>query len=76
MRPINGRQIGNVGEAEASFKLAVWQAGKSDQAATYFKRAQELNPDDWNHHRQEWSYTPEAAGKLSLLKFQKLEEPY
>jgi tetratricopeptide (TPR) repeat protein len=74
VKPRSAREM----EAEASFKLAVWfqQSGKAEQAATYFKRAQALNPDDWNYHRQEWSFTPEAAGKQWLEKFQKLEEPY
>ena len=65
-------------EAEASFKLAVWfqQAGNAPLAAKYFARAQQLNPDDWNYHRQEWSFTPQEAGKKWLEKFQKLEHPY
>ena len=65
-------------EAEASFKLAVWlqQAGKPALAAQYFERAQQLNPDDWNYHRQEWSFTPEQAGRKWLEKFQKLDTPY
>jgi hypothetical protein len=65
-------------EAEASFKLAVWfqQTGKNEQAAKYFERAQKLNPDDWNYHRQEWSFTPEEAGKKWMEKFQKTEQPY
>ena len=65
-------------EAEASFKLAVWltQSGHFERARDYYKRAQQLNPDDWNYHRQDWSFTPEAAGKLWLEKFQKSETPY
>jgi hypothetical protein len=65
-------------EAEASFKLAVWfhQSGRAAQAAKYFERAQQLNPDDWNYHRQAWSFTPEEAGRKWMDKFQKLEEPY
>jgi hypothetical protein len=65
-------------EADASFKLAVWfqQAGKRQLAARYFARAQQLNPDDWNYHRQEWSFTPEEAGRKWMEKFQKLEAPY
>jgi hypothetical protein len=64
--------------AEANFKLAVWfhRGGDTDRARQYFKRAQELNPDDWNYHRQDWSFTPSEAGKLWLEKFQKLETPY
>jgi tetratricopeptide (TPR) repeat protein len=65
-------------EAEASFKLAVWfeQAGNRERAATYFERAQALNPDDWNYHRQEWSFTPQDAGKKWLEKFRQQEQPY
>ena len=65
-------------EAEASFKLAVWFHGNGDNesAARYFARAQQLNPDDWNYHRQEWSFTPQEAGKKWLEKFQKTEQPY
>jgi tetratricopeptide (TPR) repeat protein len=59
-------------EAEATFKLAVWfqQTGRSERAAKYFERAQTLNPDDWNYHRQEWSFTAEADQKW-LEKFKK-----
>jgi hypothetical protein len=65
-------------EADASFKLAVWfqQTGRPDLAATYFRRAQELNPDDWNYHRQEWSFTPQDAGRKWLEKFKALDGPY
>jgi hypothetical protein len=72
------RRSRNEMEAEASFKLAVWfqQRGDATHARQYFKRAQELNPDDWNYHRQDWSFTPNEAGKLWLEKFQKLETPY
>jgi hypothetical protein len=65
-------------EADASFKLAVWfhDAGDDVLAAKYFERAQTLNPDDWNYHRQEWSFSPEDAGKKWLEKFQKLDRPY
>lgn len=65
-------------EADASFKLAVWfdQAGNKDLAAKYFERAQQLNPDDWNYHRQQWSFKPEEAGKKWSEKFQKQTAPY
>jgi hypothetical protein len=65
-------------EADASFKLAVWfhDNGNGDLAAKYWRRAQELNPDDWNYHRQEWSFTPSEAGKKWRDKFDKLEQPY
>lgn len=65
-------------EAEATFKLAVWfqQQGNTALAAKYFQRAQTLNPNDWNYHRQEWSFTPQDAGKKWLEKFQKQTAPY
>lgn len=65
-------------EAEASFKLAVWfqQSGKQELAAKYFEHAQQLNPDDWNYSRQQWSFTPEEAGKKWSEKFQKQTQPY
>jgi hypothetical protein len=65
-------------EAEASFKLAVWyhDNGQNELAAKHWHRAQELNPDDWNYHRQEWSFTPAEAGKKWREKFDKLDEPY
>ena len=65
-------------EADASFKLAVWfqQAGNAPLAAKYFARAQQLNPDDWNYHRQEWSFTPQEAGKKWLEKFKQQQAPY
>ena len=61
-------------EAEASFKLAVWfqQAGDTELATKYFERAQALNPDDWNYHRQEWSFTrrsrQEVAGEVQGVR--------
>jgi len=65
-------------EADASFKLAVWFHEKDNQelAAKYFARAEQLNPDDWNYHRQDWSFTPQEAGRKWLQKFQSLEQPY
>jgi len=65
-------------EADASFKLAVYfhDNGKNDLAAKYWEHAQQLNPNDWNYHRQEWSFTPEEAGKKWLEKFQKTDGRY
>ena len=39
-------------------------------------RAQQLNPEDWNYHRQDWSFTPQEASKKWLDKFQKLDQSY
>ena len=68
----------NETEADASFALATWfqQAGDVERAKKYFALAQQLNPDDWNYHRQDWSFTPSEAGPKWLEKFQKLDEPY
>jgi hypothetical protein len=65
-------------EADASFALGVWfhQTENSALAKKYFEQAQKLNPDDWNYHRQDWSFTPGEAGAKWMEKFQKLEEPY
>ena len=42
-------------EADAAFQLGVYfhGAGKKELAEKYWQRAQSLNPDDWNYHRQE-----------------------
>ena len=65
-------------EADASFKLAVYfhQANNNELAEKYWAHAQQLNPDDWNYHRQDWSFTPQEAGKKWLEKFNKLDQPY
>jgi len=72
------RRTDNEMEADASFALAVhfYQANNMASAKKYFERAQALNPDDWNYHRQDWSFTPGEAGAKWMEKFQKLEEPY
>jgi len=65
-------------EADASFKLAVWfhENHNKELAEKYWARAQQLNPEDWNYYRQDWSFTPQEAGKKWLEKFQKLDHPY
>ena len=64
-------------EAEASFKLAVWlqRSGDIARAAPHFERAQALVPENWNYHRQPWSFSPEASAKW-LEKFLRTEQPY
>ena len=46
-----------------------------DDSAGRIERAQTLNPDDWNYHRQEWSFTGDAD-KNWLEKFKKTDERY
>ena len=64
-------------EADATFKLAVWfhDRQQNELALKHWKRAQELNPDDWNYHRQEWSFTGDE-GKKWLEKFAHFEKDY
>lgn len=44
--------------AEPNFKLAAYfyQQGDMERAGKYWDKAQELNPDSWNYHRQDWSF--------------------
>lgn len=64
-------------DADANFAMAVWLHNTGDDASAkkYFERAQALNPDDWNYHRQDWSFGSEAGTKW-MEKFQKLDQPY
>ena len=65
--------------AEANFKLGVYfhRAGNSVKADHYWVSAQQLNPDSWNYHRQDWSFTPEEAGANWTKKAQSLgDKPY
>jgi hypothetical protein len=65
--------------AEPAFILGVYfhSQGNEEKANHYWERAQALNPESWNYHRQDWSFTPEEAGANWLKKFQSLEgKPY
>jgi len=66
------------GQAEANFKLAVHLQLEGDEgSAEYFKAAQDLAPDNWNYHRQQWAFQPKAADMLWLKKFTGLKgKPY
>jgi hypothetical protein len=65
-------------EADASFKLAVWfhDHDNNELAAKYWKRAQDLNPNDWNYARQDWSFTPTESGKKWMEKLQSTDKDY
>lgn len=65
-------------QADSSFRLAVFlhDRGRGDLAAKWFQNAQKLNPESWNYHRQEWSFTPAEAGGKWLKKFQSQDKPY
>ena len=64
-------------EADACFKLAValHDQGQNEAAQKWWQRAQTLNPESWNYHRQDWSFTGEA-GKKWMEKFQKTTTDY
>lgn len=60
--------------AETSFQLGVYFHGQGDEtrANMYWEKAQELRPEDWNYHRQEWSFTPKQASANWSKKFRAL----
>lgn len=65
--------------ADANFKLAVYfhKQQNEELADRYFAQAQELRPDSWNYHRQDWSFTPKEAMGNWMKKYNALgEEPY
>lgn len=65
--------------AEPNFKLGVYfhRQGDPAKADHYWSVAQQLNPDSWNYHRQDWSFTPEQASENWTRKVQQLEgKPY
>lgn len=45
--------------ADPTFKLGVYfyEQGNNELANTYWEEAQALDPDNWNFHRQDWSFT-------------------
>ncbi len=65
--------------AQAAFRLGVYfhEQADAERADRYWQMAQELHPESWNYHRQDWSFTPEEAGANWLRKFQELDgKPY
>jgi len=67
----------NEQQAEACFKLAValHEKGQPELARKWWQQAQQLNPDSWNYHRQDWSFSPDA-GKKWMEKFQRTTTDY
>ncbi|MHC5063508.1 MAG: hypothetical protein ACYTG5_05990 [Planctomycetota bacterium] len=65
--------------ADAHFRLAVWlhRNGSFEAAARHWQRAQELDPENWNYHRQQWSFDPETASAKFRAKYRALgDRPY
>ena len=68
-----------LGLAEANFKLGAYlhELGDDDAAKGYWVESQKLAPDNWNYHRQAWSFTPKEANKLWFQKVRALGgKPY
>ncbi|MEO1973395.1 MAG: hypothetical protein ABGX07_17680 [Pirellulaceae bacterium] len=65
--------------AEPAFKLGVYfhSQGRESQANYWWEESQRLNPDSWNFHRQDWSFTPSEASSNFMRKVQGLgDKPY
>lgn len=54
-------------EAAAAFDLGqhLWRAGNRDAAVRWFRRAHELQPENWTYKRQAWSFATTPPGELS-----------
>ena len=54
--------------AEPTFKLGVhfFEQGDKTLARTYWERAEQLHPDSWNYHRQDWSFTADGSGGVKF----------
>ena len=66
-------------KADAAFRMASYfkDTGRGAKADQYWRVAQDLNPDSWNYHRQDWAYTPDEAGANWQEKASALgEKPY
>jgi len=65
--------------ADTHFKLAVYYHNQGDEeaAAEHWQKAQSLNPESWNYHRQQWSFEPKTAMKHWFEKYKALKgKPY
>lgn len=65
--------------ADAHFRMAVYLHEKGDDARAerHWTQAQQMRPDSWNFHRQQWSFNPKDAMKHWMAKFRTLgDQPY
>ena len=65
--------------AEPTFKLGVYFFNRGDEVLgrSYWERAQQLSPDSWNFHRQDWNLTEGLAGpKYREKRGALVDEPY
>jgi tetratricopeptide (TPR) repeat protein len=52
-------------EAAAAFELAqqLWRQGQREPAVAWFRRAHELQPDNWTYKRQAWALATSQTGE-------------
>jgi hypothetical protein len=65
--------------ADPTFKLGVYfyQQGDDERANKYWEESQRLDPDNWNFHRQDWSFTASERTEKYREKRSKLgDKPY
>jgi hypothetical protein len=64
--------------ADPTFKLGVYFHEQGDEvlANKYWEESQALDPDNWNFHRQDWSFTESERTQKFLAKRSKLTKPY
>ena len=55
---------------EPTFKLGVFffEQGNETLARTYWERAQQLYPDNWSFHRQDWSLTDDGSSGRRFME--------
>jgi peroxiredoxin len=65
--------------ADAEFKLGAWfsERGEREAATRHWQEAQKLNPDNWNYHRQDWSFDKKKEMTNFMAKVRQLgTRPY
>ncbi len=65
--------------ADAQFKLGAYfsDLGKRELASKHWRESQTLNPDNWNYHRQDWSFDKRKEMSNFLAKVRSLgTRPY
>jgi len=71
---------GDAAAADATFKLGAYfhEQGDLERANALWHQAQELQPESWNYHRQDWSFrSRDEASQNWRQKFEALgDEPY
>lgn len=66
-------------KASAHFRLGAHfhKEGKRELATKHWEEAQKLDPENWNYHRQDWSFDRQKAGANWFKKYQGLKgRPY